>query len=52
MIRRRLRLRDGSCREFRDTPRGVPRRDGSGQGRGANRGRGGCNPPRGRNRRR
>jgi len=48
MIRRHLRLRDGSCRDhyLRDTPRGVPRRDGSGGGNRANRGRGGCNPPR------
>ena len=28
---------------------GVPRRDGSGRGRRANRGRGGCNPPKDRN---
>jgi len=26
--------------------KGKPRRDGSGQGRRANKGRGGCNPPR------
>ena len=26
-------------------PKGIPKRDGSGQGVGANRGRGGCNPP-------
>lgn len=55
MFRRKLRLRDGSCRDYiylRDTPPGVPRRDGSGGGGGANRGRGGCDPPRGRNRRR
>ena len=29
-------------------PRGVPRRDGSGRGVRANRGRGGCRPTRGR----
>ena len=30
--------------------KGVPKRDGSGRGIQANRGRGGCNPPRGRGR--
>jgi len=28
-----------------DTPRGIPRRDGSGGGNRGNRGRGGCDPP-------
>jgi len=27
--------------------KGVPKKDGSGRGVGANRGRGGCNPPKG-----
>jgi hypothetical protein len=27
--------------------KGIPKRDGSGRGVGANRGRGGCTPPRG-----
>jgi len=31
--------------------KGVPKRDGSGRGTGANRGRGGCVPTRGRGRR-
>ena len=31
--------------------KGVPRRDGSGRGERANRGRGGCDPPRNKNRR-
>lgn len=31
--------------------KGVPKRDGSGRGRRANRGRGGCKPPKNRNRR-
>jgi len=31
--------------------KGVPKRDGSGQGVGANRGRGGCTPPKDMNRR-
>jgi len=31
--------------------KGVPKRDGSGKGVGANRGRGGCNPPKRKNRR-
>jgi len=37
---------------MKKTKRGVPRRDGSGRGVRANRGRGGCNPPRNKNRRR
>lgn len=32
--------------------KGVPKRDGSGRGVGANRGRGGCNPPKNKNARR
>jgi len=31
--------------------KGVPRRDGSGGGTGSNRGRGGCSPPKDKNRR-
>jgi len=34
-----------------DMARGRPRRDGSGRGKRANRGRGGCNPPRNKNKR-
>lgn len=32
--------------------KGTPKKDGSGKGRRANRGRGGCNPPKDNNRRR
>ena len=40
----RKRLRDGSC-ENRNVSKGVPKKDGSGGGRRANRGRGGCIVP-------
>ena len=33
------------------TKKGTPKRDGSGRGRGLNRGRGGCKNPSGKNRR-
>jgi hypothetical protein len=45
MLNTRLRLRDGSC--IQNSKPGVPKRDGSGRGVGANRGRGGCNVTRG-----
>lgn len=47
MLNQRQRLRDGSCMSSK---RGEPKRDGSGGGRRANRGRGGCKETRNRGR--
>jgi len=47
MDNQRLRLRDGSCKQLLEAKakKGVPKLDGTGEGKRLNKNRGGCNTP-------